>query len=134
MLFNGVEVERFTSAVPTPTDRPTVFFLGRHEQRKGLDVLLEAFERVPEPATLWVAGQGPMTESLRRRYPGSGRIAWLGRLDDGEVAARLVGAHVLCAPSRHGESFGISNTFFFFFFFFFFFGGGGVFFFCVFIR
>ncbi len=107
VLFNGVELERFSSATPTPTQGPTVLFLGRHEPRKGLDVLLAAFEQLEEPATLWVAGDGPRTEALRRRHPASARLEWLGRLDDGAVAARLAGAHVLCAPSLNGESFGM---------------------------
>jgi phosphatidylinositol alpha-mannosyltransferase len=107
VLFNGVEIERFASATPTPTGRPTVLFLGRHEPRKGLDVLLEAFARVTGPATLWVAGDGPSTEALRRSHPAADRVVWLGRLDDAQVASRLAGAHILCAPSLRGESFGM---------------------------
>ncbi|HUD15868.1 MAG TPA: glycosyltransferase family 4 protein [Acidimicrobiales bacterium] len=107
VLFNGVEVQRFASAEPTPTDGPTVLFLGRHETRKGLEVLLDAFAQVPETATLWVAGDGPSTEGLRRRHPSSARLQWLGVLSDEEVARRLAGAHILCAPSRRGESFGM---------------------------
>jgi len=107
VLFNGVELDRFTEAPPFPTDRPTVLFLGRHEERKGLGVLLEAFDKVPDPAVLWVSGDGPETADLRRRHPPSERLRWLGVLDDDEVASRLAGADVLCAPSRHGESFGM---------------------------
>jgi hypothetical protein len=43
VLFNGVDMERFARAEPVPSDRPTVLFLGRHETRKGLSVLLDAF-------------------------------------------------------------------------------------------
>ena len=35
------------------------------------------------------------------------RISWLGRISDVEKFARLRGASVLCAPSLHGESFGV---------------------------
>jgi phosphatidylinositol alpha-mannosyltransferase len=35
------------------------------------------------------------------------RVEWLGRLDDEQVARRLRGADVFCAPSLHGESFGV---------------------------
>ena len=34
-------------------------------------------------------------------------MRWLGLLSDEEVAARLAGADVVCAPSLHGESFGM---------------------------
>ena len=47
VLFNGVEVETFSKATPWPTEGPTVFFIGRHEPRKGLAVLLEAMTELP---------------------------------------------------------------------------------------
>ena len=115
VLFNGVEVDRYADAVPWPTEVPTVLFLGRHEGRKGLPVLLDAFARLladqqtrtaPGP-TLWVAGDGPDTDGLRRRYPQSPHIHWLGVLTEEEKLRRLAGADVLCAPSLGGESFGM---------------------------
>jgi phosphatidyl-myo-inositol alpha-mannosyltransferase len=117
VLFNGVEIDRFRGVEPWPTDRPTVLFLGRHEPRKGLQVLLDAFDRLgagdpgrPAPApvpVLWIAGDGPQTASLRRRHPESSSIRWLGVLSEEEKIRRLTGAHVLCAPSLGGESFGM---------------------------
>jgi phosphatidylinositol alpha-mannosyltransferase len=109
VLFNGVDVERFANAEPVRDEqgRPSVLFLGRHEQRKGLNVLLGAFAMVERPATLWVAGDGPAGEVQRRRHPASDRVQWLGMLSDEEVARRLAGADVLCAPSLGGESFGM---------------------------
>lgn len=111
VLYNGVDIERFESAVPVHDDheprRPTVMFVGRHEQRKGLGVLLDAFAMLERPAVLWVASEGPETEVQRRRHPESDRVRWLGTISEEEKAARLAGADVLCAPSLHGESFGI---------------------------
>jgi phosphatidylinositol alpha-mannosyltransferase len=109
VLFNGVEMDRFESAPPQrdAEGRPAVLFLGRHEPRKGLQVLLDAFATLQQPAVLWVAGDGPGTEVQRRRHPESDRVHWLGLLSDEEVASRLAGADVLCAPSLQGESFGM---------------------------
>jgi phosphatidylinositol alpha-mannosyltransferase len=107
VLYNGVDMDRFAQGEPVPSDRPTVLFLGRHETRKGLGVLLDAFATVDRPAVLWVAGDGPDSEVQRRRHPESDRIRWLGLLSDAEVADRLAGADVLCAPSLRGESFGM---------------------------
>ena len=109
VLFNGVDMERFESAAPARDEqgRPAVVFLGRHEARKGLNVLLDAFAKIERPAVLWVVGDGPASEVQRRRYPESDRVQWLGVLSDDEVAARLAGADVLCAPSLYGESFGM---------------------------
>jgi phosphatidyl-myo-inositol alpha-mannosyltransferase len=109
VLFNGVDMDRFESAPPhrDPAGRPTVLFLGRHEPRKGLPVLLEAFDGLQRPAVLWVSGEGPATEFQRRRQLASDPVQWLGVLSDEEVASRLAGASVLCAPSLLGESFGM---------------------------
>ena len=105
-LFNGIEIAPWRDATPWPTEAPTVLFLGRHEPRKGLPVLLEAFESTPGDLRLWVAGEGENTPELRRRHPDR-RIEWLGRIDDTERERRMAGADVFCAPSLGGESFGI---------------------------
>jgi len=109
IIGNGVDLERFTTARPWPTSGPTMVFVGRHEPRKGLEVLLEAVSRLPPETelTLWVAGEGPDTERLRRNHPPSSRLLWLGRIDDDELGSRLAGAHALCAPALRGESFGV---------------------------
>jgi phosphatidyl-myo-inositol alpha-mannosyltransferase len=107
VLFNGVDMQRFAAADAVRSELPTVLFLGRHETRKGLGVLLDAFALLERPAVLWVAGGGPQGEVQRRRHPESDRVKWLGILSEEEVAARLVGADVLCAPSLRGESFGM---------------------------
>lgn len=107
VLPNGVEVARFAEAEPWPTEGPTVLFLGRHEPRKGLAVLIEALADLPPDMHLWVAGDGPETARLQAATAGDPRVCWLGRISDRERAARLRGADVLCAPSIHGESFGV---------------------------
>ncbi|MGH8989755.1 MAG: glycosyltransferase family 4 protein, partial [Acidimicrobiales bacterium] len=119
VLFNGVDLARLARARPVDrVDRAAaILFLGRHEHRKGLGVLLEAFSQLSSTgvpgsslgvaAELWVAGDGPKTAELRRRYPASARLHWLGVVTDEEVAERLAGARVLCAPSLGGESFGV---------------------------
>ncbi len=106
VLFNGIEYERFRAATPWPTSGPTVLFIGRHEERKGLSTLLDAFAALPEDVTLWVAGEGPLTAELKARHRNP-RIEWLGRIDDDERDRRLAGASVFCAPSLGGESFGV---------------------------
>jgi phosphatidylinositol alpha-mannosyltransferase len=106
LLFNGVEVARFRDAEPWPTEGPTVFFVGRHEPRKGLDVLLGSLGHLGDDVRIWVAGEGPATEELQARHPDP-RVEWLGRIDDVERDRRLRAASVFCAPSLGGESFGV---------------------------
>lgn len=106
VLFNGIEYERFRTAEPWPTNGPTVLFIGRHEERKGLATLLDAVKLLPDDVTIWVAGEGPLTDELKARHSDP-RIEWLGRIDDDERDRRLAGASVFCAPSLGGESFGV---------------------------
>ena len=111
VLFNGIEIDRFEDVEPWPTVGPTVLFLGRHEERKGLAVLLEAWRRMTAghggSPVLWVAGDGPETGVLQRQFPESSSVRWLGVLDEEEKVRRLVAADVLAAPSLGGESFGM---------------------------
>jgi phosphatidylinositol alpha-mannosyltransferase len=108
LLFNAVEHDLWAKAEPWPTDgRPTVLFVGRHEPRKGLDVLLAALGHLPSDARVWVVGDGPDTDTLRARYGSDDRVEWLGRVDDEEKRRRVAAADVFCAPALRGESFGI---------------------------
>jgi phosphatidylinositol alpha-mannosyltransferase len=102
---NGVPVAEFTAGPVASAPHPAIVFVGRHEPRKGLGVLLDAFVGLDRDADLWVVGEGPQTAELEARLvPG---VAWLGRLSEAEKARRLRGATVACFPSIEGESFGI---------------------------
>jgi phosphatidyl-myo-inositol alpha-mannosyltransferase len=107
VVFNGIEVERVSATPPWPKDGPTIFFIGRHEPRKGLEVLLAALTELPRDVRLWVAGEGPDTRALQVRVAGDPRVEWLGRITEEEKLARMRAADVFCAPSLRGESFGI---------------------------
>lgn len=107
VLFNGVETTEIRSVPAVELDRPAIFFLGRHEERKGLEVLLHAMRLLDLDVSCWVAGDGPDTNRLRIEYGGDARIEWLGRVSDPDKIARLRSASVFCAPSLHGESFGV---------------------------
>jgi phosphatidylinositol alpha-mannosyltransferase len=105
VLWNGIDVERFAVVEPASALRPAVLFLGRLEPRKGLGVLLDAWEGLERDAELWVIGTGPEADTLAvRDLP---RVVWLGSVTDAERDARVRGATVFCAPSLRGESFGV---------------------------
>jgi phosphatidylinositol alpha-mannosyltransferase len=105
LLPNGVDVDAYAKVDPTPSDRPAVMFCGRHEPRKGLGVLLDAWVGLDRDAVLWVASDGPETAALTaRRTP---RVEWLGRITEQEKLARLAGATIFCTPATGQESFGI---------------------------
>jgi phosphatidylinositol alpha-mannosyltransferase len=107
LMGNGIDTAFFARAEPWPTEGKTVLFVGRHEPRKGLAILIEAMGRLGPDIRLWVGGDGPDTNRLRAETADNHRIEWLGRLSDVEKARRIRAADVFCAPSLHGESFGV---------------------------
>jgi phosphatidylinositol alpha-mannosyltransferase len=107
LLWNGIDVHLYQEAEQWAVDGPTIMFVGRHEPRKGLSVLIDAMKHLGPDVRLWVASEGPETARLRRASAGDDRIEWLGMIDEKEKISRIRGAHVLCAPSLHGESFGV---------------------------
>ncbi|MEY4015139.1 MAG: phosphatidylinositol alpha-mannosyltransferase [Actinomycetota bacterium] len=106
VLFNGIELNDYVSPSTTPREN-AIFFIGRHEERKGLSKLLEALAQLPPDVRLWIASDGPQTAELKTRFASDSRIEWLGRISDSEKISRMSRASVFCAPSLHGESFGV---------------------------
>jgi phosphatidyl-myo-inositol alpha-mannosyltransferase len=105
ILPNGVDVPTLAHGPATPSRSPAIVFVGRHERRKGLAVLLDAFAELERDAELWVIGDGPEQSSLHARgVPG---VQWLGRVTEEEKHARLRGATIACFPALEGESFGV---------------------------
>jgi len=106
VLYNGIELERYQS-VEKVKKESAIFFIGRHEPRKGLEVLIQAVIQMPDDVVLWIASDGPETADLKARYGHISKIEWLGRISDSEKYLRLRRSAVFCAPSLHGESFGV---------------------------
>jgi phosphatidylinositol alpha-mannosyltransferase len=91
-----------------------IVFVGRHEPRKGLQVLLRAWPDVRSRtgARLRLIGADPLAVSLlvaRLRVPTDG-IDVLGFLSQDDLTAELLKAKALVAPSLGGESFGMVLT------------------------
>lgn len=106
-IANAVDVARFVRPDAARRSNRSALFIGRHEHRKGLTVLLEAFGTLPADFSLLIGGTGPETEDLKRRYPESSQIHWLGMLNNEEVVRYLHMAELFVAPSLGGESFGV---------------------------
>ncbi len=113
VIPNGVVLPE--GGVPAPVPRAAgeplrIAFVGQAVERKGLPVLLRAFEalRGQIPAELTVIGV-TADELAPLLVEGDGVIA-LGRVDDAHKVYALRAADVLCAPSLGGESFGMVLT------------------------
>ncbi len=107
VVFNGIEINKFRDAKAATSEGSTIAYVGRHEPRKGLEVLLQSMMSLPQDVTLWIMSDGPQTEELRSKYEGDSRLRWLGPVSDEEKISRIKGADILCVPSLRGESFGI---------------------------
>jgi phosphatidylinositol alpha-mannosyltransferase len=98
-----------------PTNREnTIVFIGRHDPRKGMPVLLRAWPDVHRRtgARLRLVGADPLAVQLllaRTRVSNEG-IDVLGFLPQDELTAELLRAKALVAPSIGMESFGMVLT------------------------
>jgi len=85
----------------TPDDAPLLLALGRLHANKGFDVLLSALPQIPR-AVLWLGGEGPEEDALKRlakELGVAGRVHFLGWRRD--VAALMAAADIFLCPSRH---------------------------------
>jgi phosphatidylinositol alpha-mannosyltransferase len=91
-----------------------VVFVGRHDPRKGMQVILDAWPEIRRRtgAELRMVGADPLRVRLamtRQRIPDDG-IEVLGFLPQERLTEELLSAKALVAPSLGGESFGMVLT------------------------
>jgi phosphatidylinositol alpha-mannosyltransferase len=91
-----------------------IVFIGRHEPRKGLVVLLRAWPEVHARtgARLRIVGADPLSVRwlMRRESVAGAGIDILGSIPEEALTEELLHAKVLCAPSLGSESFGMVLT------------------------
>ena len=115
MIPNGVSMATFADVEPFPGwpgDGGALGFLGRFDEaRKGLPVLLAAFEKLAAERRglrLLIAGPGDPDE-VRRALPPEvlDRVELLGQVSNADKARMLRSVDLYVAPNIGGESFGI---------------------------
>lgn len=87
-----------------------ILFIGQAVERKGLSVLLRAFEALREhvPARLTLVGAS--AAEVAHMTLDDRDVRALGKVSDEQKLIELARADLLCAPSLHGESFGMILT------------------------
>jgi glycosyltransferase involved in cell wall biosynthesis len=112
-IGNGVNLDDYEQAAPRhriraelniPDDEPVLCCVGRLDQQKGLDVLLEAFSWLPPSlrhVKLWLVGDGPLHAYLHeqaRRMDLLNRVKFWGFRKD--IPQLLRAADIFVLPSR----------------------------------
>ena len=108
---NGVDLAAARPSSDRPNGRLELLFLGRADERKGLPVLLRAFEALRGAgvdARLTIAGA--TLEEVAPLLIDAEGVNVVGRVSDEQKWTLLGAADLLCAPSLGGESFGMVLT------------------------
>jgi len=122
VIPGGVDLQRFDVNVTQdearmrlgwPSDVPIVLTVRRLAERMGLDHLIDAFVQVhqhlPE-ARLYLAGHGPLANTLRVRAKAAGlddAIHFLGFVPDEDLPYAYAGATLSVVPTKSLEGFGL---------------------------
>jgi glycosyltransferase involved in cell wall biosynthesis len=118
-IANGVEVAQFAAPVARPADldariqsKSYLLFLGRLDQRKGIDVLLEALALLRDDCRcdLVVAGrgpEGPALQALAVRLGLTSQVRFIGQTAGQEKLWLLQNGLCTIVPSRTWEAFGV---------------------------
>ncbi|HEY2053452.1 MAG TPA: glycosyltransferase [Solirubrobacterales bacterium] len=113
IIPNGVDVDAPPAGLTAPGKELNILFVGRPEERKGLPILLTAFNALVEHVPSRLTVIGAEEDDVKRWLADPellGSIDVRGRVTEEELWAQLHAADVLCAPSLSGESFGMVLT------------------------
>jgi phosphatidylinositol alpha-mannosyltransferase len=109
-----VEAERGAAASgPAASDggrELRIVFVGQALERKGLPVLLRAFEAVREHIDATLTLIGASSDEVAHMLLDDRGVRALGKVSEQRKLDELARADVVCAPSLHGESFGMVLT------------------------
>lgn len=113
IIPNGIDLKKFayTDHRKVSTS-PTILYVGRLEQRKGVKHLLKAFDRLQTKnpkARLIIGGDGTDRQKLEQFVEDKEiqNVTFEGYLTEERKLELLKQADVFCSPALYGESFGI---------------------------
>lgn len=85
------------------------FAYGRHVPYKGMEYLVRASKLLSEDFIIYIAGSGPLTDSLKKLAEGDKKVIFLGKISNDELIAHIISCDVFCFPSiTKNEAFGIA--------------------------
>lgn len=78
-----------------------------HVEYKGIRYLFDSVPHIKTPCHILIAGDGPLTEDLKKKYNYE-NIVWLGRIADEDVKSYLYASDIFAFPSvSRNEAFGL---------------------------
>ncbi len=115
IIPNGIDIEKFNPNVkPHPKmsgDFKKILYVGRLEERKGLEYLLRAFPLIKKEikdAKLFVVGKGHLEDYFKKLASKFGSdVEFVGYVPFEELPSFYAGCDVYCSPATGGEAFGI---------------------------
>lgn len=108
VIPNGIDTAQAVAGPKPHNQRLELLYVGRADERKGLPVMLRAFEALRAAgveAGLTVAGAA--SEEVEPLLLDARGLTLAGRVSEDEKWRLLHAADLVCAPSLGGESFGI---------------------------
>jgi glycosyltransferase involved in cell wall biosynthesis len=113
IIHNGINHETingknfdFRQRIGISKDSRIICFAGRLIRDKGVQYLLEAFDKIKDIYTdlhLVIAGDGEMLEEFKRKYASVCRIHFTGHINHNEVYSLLKASQILVFPSFYPE-------------------------------
>ena len=82
-------------------------FVGRLSPEKGVETLIQGWQRLGSKVPLKIVGDGPMADQVRSAADNDPAIEWLGRKSHEEVLEIVGDAHCLVFSSDWYETFGL---------------------------
>jgi phosphatidylinositol alpha-mannosyltransferase len=110
---NGVDVDAVPDEPRPAGPELRILFVGRSDERKGLPILLTAFNALVEHVPCRLTVIGTDREEVLRYIADPELLQWVdirGRVSRQDLWKELHHADLLCAPSLSGESFGMVLT------------------------
>lgn len=90
-------------------DKTICVAVGRHVQYKGTEYLVRASKLLDDSFKIFIIGEGPLTDSLKKLAVEDDKITFLGKVATAELKAYLLASDIFCFPSiTKNEAFGIA--------------------------
>lgn len=105
----SVACEKATEIRMKNAGKKICFAIGRHIPYKGMEYLVKASKYLSDDYRVFIAGEGPLTPSLKKTAKGDDKIVFLGKISEEDKIAYYRACDIFCFPSiTKNEAFGLA--------------------------